>query len=518
MLLGSYLIEVALNGAETFEPLWALFPISYAAWRLSRVETAVTVAAAIVATGPLLPADVVAQQPQGIEEWLSRGVFFALLGIFLVLVFTRLRKSLAMVEAESSVALRRAERDAAARALRHAVMAGELVLHYQPIVRAADGEIAAVEALVRWDDPERGLIAPGDFLPLAEESGVIRDIDLWVCRQACADALQWQAIQPARVAVNLSSRTLADRGAMAVIATAIEASGLPPHLLEIEMTETATADDGTEALASLTWLGAFGCRLSLDDFGMGYAVLQRLRAFPFTTIKIDRSYISGVAGPDRAVIEAIHGMAHSLNLEVLAEGVEDASQLVALRAMGCDLVQGYFLSRPLPLADLHALLEARSGLRGEPVDEIGPVLDEVVRLTGLTNAYLTRIHWDTGEQEILRSRAAGQVIVPEGLRVAWSDTLCRRIMEGAPALTADAAATYGTDNPAVSLAGVQSYVSVPVRRGGETVGTLCGASCERVELPPETLEILQGFADGLAIQIPAPVAAAGTIGLRPRVA
>jgi EAL domain-containing protein (putative c-di-GMP-specific phosphodiesterase class I) len=498
LLALSYALTVALGGADVFEPLWVLVPIAFAAWRLGARGVAVALALAIALTSPpLLMDDYSSHLAQPASEWLFRSAFLAGYGALLALLFGQVRRGLHLVERERDAARARLRLEADGASIIAALEAGEMELHYQPVVRAGDSRVVAVEALVRWNHPQRGRVPPGEFVPAAEVSGAIVDLDAWVFEQACAQALAWQALGRLEVGVNLSSRTLNDERGMAAVERAIVASGLPPELLDVEITETAAiADDGV-ALTRLQPLTMLGVRLSLDDFGMGYAVLERLRSFPFDTLKVDRSFVDGVTGPNRGIVEAIVTMAHALGIDALAEGVEEVAQMRVLQDLGCDLLQGYVISKPLPAAQVQQLLEIQAGVRQEPVHHVSAILDEIVRITGLANAYLTRIHWDSGEQEILRSRANGPVLVPEGLRIGWSDTLCRRALEGGPQLTADVPEVFPDSRSAREL-GLMSYVSVPVKVGGDVVGTLCGVSRERVELPAETLRIMSAYADVVA--------------------
>ena len=491
----SYLASYLLGGSESFEPLWVFVPITYAAWRFGFRATAVVVAVSAILVGPLMPADVTTGRAQDFADWGSRTFFLVLIGALMAYLFSQYRRTLVYVERERDAALTLSVARDAAADLRRAIAAGELHLHYQPIVRAGDAEIVAVEALVRWRHPARGLVSPADFIPVAEASGAIVQLDAWVAATAAGEVRKWQEIRPVRLGLNLSSTTLSDPAAVAAVETALLRSGLDLRLVDIEMTETAAGDGGI-ATDSLNRLASHGMRLALDDFGMGYAVLERLRAFPFSTVKIDRSFVSRVTGADRPMVEAITRMAHSMGLEVLAEGVEEIDQLQTLRGLGCDLVQGFLISRPVPPEQLQDLLRAQSGLRSETVDAVHPVLNEILRMTGLSNAYLTSIDWEGSTQEIVAVSSTGNRLVSEGLRVAWSDSLCRRALEGGPQLTADVPRDYG-DSAAARVLGIQSYVTVPVLREGRIVGTLCGISRERVELAPETVLLLAGLAESL---------------------
>jgi diguanylate cyclase (GGDEF)-like protein/PAS domain S-box-containing protein len=236
------------------------------------------------------------------------------------------------------------------RGLRRALERDELVLHYQPLVSLRDRRIAGVEALVRWQHPERGLVPPGEFIPVAEETGLIVPLGRWVLEQACRTAARW----PGYVSVNLSSRQLAAPGLADDIARALKQSGLQPGRLALELTESVLIEE-TEALEGLR---ALGVRLMLDDFGTGYSSLDYVRRFPPDAIKIDRSFIAPLADDSgaRHIVQAIVGMARGLGVGVIAEGVETEAQAVALAEIGCDVAQGFGLGRPAPAEAIEKLL------------------------------------------------------------------------------------------------------------------------------------------------------------------
>jgi len=235
--------------------------------------------------------------------------------------------------------------------LRHAIERNQFALQYQPRVDLASGAVRGVEALVRWRHPVLGLVPPVRFIPLAEETGLIDDIDMWVLDEACARAAAWrtQGLPPLRVSVNLSARQFQQAGLAQRIQAALERSGLPPACLEIEITESTVMRDTGEAASVLRSLKALGVALSIDDFGTGYSSLSYLKRFPIDVLKIDRSFVSDVtADPnDAAITRAIIALAHTLNLEAVAEGVETAEQVAFLRDNGCDEIQGYFFSPPV---------------------------------------------------------------------------------------------------------------------------------------------------------------------------
>lgn len=246
--------------------------------------------------------------------------------------------------------------------LRHALERNELLLHYQPQVDIESGKIIAVEALVRWVHPEKGLIPPDKFIHVAEESGLIVAVGEWVLRTACRQNKAWQdaGLPRIRMAVNLSARQFRESRLVAVVAKAMEDAGLALHSdnLELELTESMIMNDVEGAIDTLNSLHAMGIRLSIDDFGTGYSSLSYLKRFPINTLKIDQSFIRDltVDSDDATIASAIIMLGHNLKMRVIAEGVETAGQLAFLRDMKCDEIQGYYFSRPIPADELEKLL------------------------------------------------------------------------------------------------------------------------------------------------------------------
>ena len=250
------------------------------------------------------------------------------------------------------------------RELRHALDRDELALHYQPVVNLRTGEVTGLEALVRWQHPKRGLLDPVDFVPIAEDSGLIEPIGRWVQERACRQTLCWHQLRPdARpldVAVNLSARQVAHRDLPATVAEIIARTGMDPAHLRLEITESVLIEESATAIASLEALNEIGVRLVLDDFGTGYSSLAYLNRFPFHALKIDRSFVDalGIEQERTAIVEAIIGMARALSLDVVAEGVENKVQLAELRRLGCDYAQGYLFHAAMPEAEVTRLVAA----------------------------------------------------------------------------------------------------------------------------------------------------------------
>jgi diguanylate cyclase (GGDEF)-like protein/PAS domain S-box-containing protein len=244
--------------------------------------------------------------------------------------------------------------------LRDAVTRSEFVLHYQPQMNLKTGRIFAAESLLRWQHPERGLISPGDFIPLAEETGLIVPIGEWVLNEACRQnkAGQDAGLAPIVVSVNVSARQFKERNWVSKVAEALEDSGLEACYLELELTESLIMQDVVSAVATMHELEALGVHLAIDDFGTGYSSLSALKRFPVRRLKIDRSFVQDIPGDadDRAITGAIISLAQKLQMQVIAEGVETQEQVDFLRESGCDDIQGYFFSRPVGSAAFVSLL------------------------------------------------------------------------------------------------------------------------------------------------------------------
>ncbi len=246
--------------------------------------------------------------------------------------------------------------------MRHALEAGEFVVYYQPIIGLQTGRMAGVEALVRWQHPTRGMISPAKFIPLAEETGMIVALGKWVLRQACVEARQWQMRYPEVsdlvMSVNLSIRQMAEKGIVDEVESILKETGLAPHHLKLEITESMMLDDTGDTIQTMTALRDLGIRLAIDDFGTGYSSMSYLSQLPLNTLKIDRSFVNriGQSGEDEAIVRAIISLAQTLRLSVTCEGIETQEQLTYLQDLGCDLGQGYLMHKPLPAGQIEAML------------------------------------------------------------------------------------------------------------------------------------------------------------------
>jgi EAL domain-containing protein (putative c-di-GMP-specific phosphodiesterase class I) len=238
-------------------------------------------------------------------------------------------------------------------------MCGEFELYYQPLVNIRDNNIVACEALLRWHHPTRGMVSPIDFIPVAEETGVINPLGAWVLRTACAEAARWP--DNISVTVNVSAVQFKNENLLQTVVNAIAASGLRAQRLELEITESVLLCDNEATLTILHQLKKLGVRIAMDDFGTGYSSLNYLRQFPFDKVKIDRSFIKDVAEKDGSwsIVQAVVSIAKSRNIVTTAEGVETAEQLELLRVLGCTEMQGYLFSRPKPAAEILKMLLPR---------------------------------------------------------------------------------------------------------------------------------------------------------------
>ena len=255
--------------------------------------------------------------------------------------------------------------------LRQALRRNQLELHYQPRVDLSTGNIVGLEGLIRWRHPERGLLGPNEFIPLAEETGLIIPMGYWVAARACHDLAQLQRrrMPPIHIAVNVSFRQFQDSQLLPTITRLLDKTSIDPRWLEFELTETAVMQNADQVLLTMQGMTGLGVRFSLDDFGTGFSSFMHLQRLPIDLLKIDRSFVKGISesASDRQLVAAMIDLGHSLGLEVVAEGVEDRRQLEALRQMGCDQVQGFFIGPAMPFEELCYFIDAYSmGRNAEP--------------------------------------------------------------------------------------------------------------------------------------------------------
>ncbi|MDR7231443.1 diguanylate cyclase (GGDEF)-like protein [Caulobacter sp. BE264] len=254
--------------------------------------------------------------------------------------------------------------------LRRALQAGEFELVYQPLYHLGAERVTGCEALLRWYHPERGTVSPADFIPLAEEIGLIVQLGEWVLRRACAEAANWP--EHVRLAVNLSPAQFRDRGLVRTVVSALAASGLSANRLELEITESVLLQDNAANMTMLHDLKALGVRISMDDFGTGYSSLSYLRSFPFDKIKIDQTFVRDILHDSdaMAIIKAVLDLGASMGVTTTAEGVETLEQLNALRGQGCAEIQGYFISRPAPASEIARMLGVTETSAAEPMSPV----------------------------------------------------------------------------------------------------------------------------------------------------
>jgi EAL domain-containing protein (putative c-di-GMP-specific phosphodiesterase class I) len=248
--------------------------------------------------------------------------------------------------------------------LHRALACGEFRLYFQPIIAAATGDVVSVEALLRWQHPEKGLLLPAEFIPVAEETGLIVPIGLWVIEETCRLAKTWSGLRdaglPLGVAVNLSARQLIQSDLVETVQRIFRANAFDPMRIEFgfEVTETAVMCDPETAAATLQALRDLGTQISIDDFGTGYSSLAYLKRFPVDTLKVDRSFVMNITedSVDQAIVRSVTDLAHSMQLTIVAEGVETPEQAQVLRRLNIDLLQGFLYARPLPADELESLL------------------------------------------------------------------------------------------------------------------------------------------------------------------
>ncbi|MFN2522552.1 MAG: EAL domain-containing protein [Mycobacteriales bacterium] len=424
--------------------------------------------------------------------------------------------------------------------LRRAVRNEELYLAYQPIVDLSTGALAGVEALVRWSDEDRGSVSPADFIPVAEETGLILPLGEWVLREAAAQLGRWNAQLPGSgltVSVNVSTRQLERHGLLTAVDQLITA-GLDPAQLILEITETALSLNDGAADATLQALRDRGIHLAVDDFGTGYSSLGRLRAAPVSRLKIDRSFVSEIihGSSDVPIVDATIAMSRGLGLGVVAEGIETVAQLRYLRRLGCSQAQGFLLARPLDAAGISRILagdvpwRAVLGEGSETCDTatsdlthlvdlavsrevaleqlVRPLLEDLQRMTGLRSTYMTRMSDDASTQQVAYANVGSDPLLSEGAITTWSESLCRRAVERDIGRSENAIADFPDTGTAQRL-GITSYITAPIYdEHNRLYGTLCGASGGVVHLTDAHTATVRLFARLIAEKLRVTVTAA----------
>lgn len=364
--------------------------------------------------------------------------------------------------------------------LRHALERNELVVHYQPQVDLYSGNIIGMEALLRWNHPEIGLIPPANFIPLAEETGLIIPIGEWVLRTACACLKAWldEGLPKIRVAVNLSSRQFNQKDLAEIIASVLHDTGLPPECLELELTESLIMHDAENTIIILEKIKALGVQFSIDDFGTGYSSLSYLKRFPIDRIKIDQSFVRNITSEpkDAAVSQAIISMSHSLNLKTVAEGVETAEQQEFLRSRDCDEIQGFHFSRPVPEQEMKRLLKegfnisASQPKRGQAervlllLDDEENVLEALTRVFNSEGYRILRATRPGDALDVLATNQVGVIIADQRMPEMTGMELLQKIRKLYPntvrvMLTAYADQKTATD--AINEGAVYKFISKP---------------------------------------------------------
>lgn len=355
----AWMFTYGAGGSKTVLPHAFYVPVVMASIRFRARGALIMSVVAGLAAGPLMPLDVAARTAQPTLNWAGRMLFFVVVG---QLVAYLSHHSVPSLTRELTLRRFRGELDAG-------IATGQLRLEYQPIVDLTDGSLAGVEALVRWDHPDRGAIAPDDFIPEAERAGCVDRVTRYVITEACRQLDQWRNALPAGVdftlAVNLSALDLTDDTLPEFIAEVLERHALPNHWLHLEITETALVADLDAAIDGLMRLRMLGLRIAIDDFGTGESSLASLHRFPADVVKIDRFFVRHLDehSAGLALAQGVVALAHTLNLGAVAEGIETAAQARAVRAMGCPRAQGYLFAKPMRPAAIAALLADPRGFQ-----------------------------------------------------------------------------------------------------------------------------------------------------------
>jgi EAL domain-containing protein (putative c-di-GMP-specific phosphodiesterase class I) len=245
--------------------------------------------------------------------------------------------------------------------LRGAMERSEFAVYYQPKIALATGRVEGMEALVRWQHPRRGLVSPAAFIPLAEETGLIRPLGQWVLEEACRQTKRWHEQRPDLMlvtSVNLSARQFQQPTLVDDVAAALRQSGVDPGCIQLEITESVAMEDAEAAVTTLQQLKALGIQLAIDDFGTGYSSLAYLKRFPVDELKIDRAFVSGLGrdSEDASIVNAVASLGHALNLSIVAEGIETIEEARQVHALGCEVGQGYYFAKPMARAEVDGFL------------------------------------------------------------------------------------------------------------------------------------------------------------------
>jgi EAL domain-containing protein (putative c-di-GMP-specific phosphodiesterase class I) len=345
-LAAAWLFTFLSGGSNTVLPHLFYVPVILAASRF-RVPGAVTAAlAAGLLVGPVMPQVVATGQMQETVNWLGRTAAFVVVGVLVAWLMTESRGKL----------LSRATQSRTSAELRRGLAEGQFHVVYQPIVELSGPRLVGFEALLRWNHPQRGAVSPATFIPAAEQTTAIVPLGRFVLQQALAQLASWHAEghHSLTVAVNVSPAQLSDPSLLDDVRAALTASGVPPHCLHIEITETAIIRDVDIAVARVAALRQLGVRLAIDDFGVGQSSLSLLHEFPIDIVKIDRSFVSRMTSDPKSagMVDAIVRMAAAIGADTVGEGIETIDHLDALTALGCTMGQGFYLGRPAPAADL----------------------------------------------------------------------------------------------------------------------------------------------------------------------
>jgi diguanylate cyclase len=378
-LAGCWGVSYALGGATVVSPGWFYFVIVLTGIRFGWRGALVTGLVSGLLAGPLLPAAVSTGAAQPASVWLTRAVFFVGVGQAVALLVSLSRESFA-----GEIAQLRADRD-----LLRGLHRGEFRVLYQPIVALDSERVVGVEALVRWDHPARGALDPDAFIVPAEDSGAIVELGSFVLEATCRQIAVWKrsvlgGVAQFQVAVNVSTRQLQDPAFRTYVAAVIEKTGLDPSWLHLEVTETAVIADLDAACVHLEAIKTLGVRIAIDDFGTGYSSLAYLHKLPVDVVKIDRSFVASLGDPGHAgaIANLVAEVAHRLDITSLAEGVEIRDQVSRLRALGCELAQGFYFARPLD-ADAMQHLLARQQRDTSTTRRSRPVANADGRVRGL---------------------------------------------------------------------------------------------------------------------------------------